>query len=76
MNKLYDKYRPDYGTIQCENKTVINKDTPHPTYHRNVSFVKSLFRIIAGGCIIYNIFILAGVFLIFAELLGIIEELV
>ena len=47
--------------------------------HLNVSIVKSILRIIAGACLCKaNVLILAlaGVLLIGAELLGILEELV
>jgi hypothetical protein len=41
-----------------------------------VSLVKSIVRIGAGGCLIYGNLSLAGFLLIFAEGLGIVEELV
>ena len=44
--------------------------------HMNVSFAKSAVRIIAGLLLIYGNFVLAGLFLIGAEGLGIVEELV
>jgi hypothetical protein len=50
---------------------------PHPVKHRLVSFVKSAFRIAAGISLIWpQSIILAGVLLIVAEVLGIVEELV
>ena len=56
---------------------------PDPKKHQSISFVKSGFRIIAGlalaggGWLEMNPYILyAGVLLIVAELLGIVEELV
>lgn len=50
---------------------------PDPTLHRNISFVKSVFRIVAGLSLIWpQSLVLAGVFLILAEVLGIVEELV
>lgn len=50
---------------------------PDPRLHRNISFVKSALRIAAGITLVWpqNV-ILAGVFLILAEVLGIVEELV
>lgn len=44
--------------------------------HKNISFIKSAIRILAGILLISGNFILAGVFFIIAELLGIVEELV
>ena len=55
---------------------------PDALKHKYVSFVKSGFRIVAGlalvvGGVVSNPYILwAGVLLIIAELLGIVEELV
>jgi hypothetical protein len=50
---------------------------PDPRLHRNISFVKSAIRIAAGISLIWpQSLILAGVFLILAEALGIVEELV
>lgn len=44
--------------------------------HNSVSYVKSLIRIIAGALLITGNLIGAGIALIIAELLGILEELV
>jgi hypothetical protein len=44
--------------------------------HFYVSLVKSAIRIGAGGCLIIGNVFFAGFLLIFAEILGIIEELV
>jgi len=44
--------------------------------HKNISFIKSAVRILAGILLISGNFILAGIFFIIAELLGIVEELV
>lgn len=56
-------------------KSQINQ--PDPKSHRNISFVKSAIRIVAGICLVWpQSLILAGTFLILAELLGIAEELV
>jgi hypothetical protein len=50
---------------------------PDPTWHARLSFVKSAFRIAAGISLIWpQSIILAGVFLIIAEIIGIAEELV
>jgi hypothetical protein len=44
--------------------------------HFYVSLVKSIIRIGAGGCLITGNLLMAGVCLIMAEILGIVEELV
>lgn len=49
---------------------------PDPIWHRNISFVKSTLRILAGFVLCFNAYISAGVLLILAEVLGIVEELV
>lgn len=50
---------------------------PDPTLHRNISFIKSAIRIAAGISLIWpQSLVLAGAFLILAEVLGIVEELV
>jgi len=49
---------------------------PDPTKHKYISFVKSGFRILAGIALIYGSVVVAGSLLIFAELLGIVEEMV
>lgn len=50
------------------------KDTSRGHFY--VSLVKSGIRIIAGFCLITGNLLMAGISLIFAELLGIVEELV
>ena len=50
---------------------------PDPRLHRNISFAKSAIRIAAGLALVWpQSMILAGVFLIVAEVLGVVEELV
>jgi|688.fasta_scaffold54739_4 hypothetical protein len=44
--------------------------------HYNVSMIKSGFRIAAGIVLMIQFFVTAGLFLIVAELLGILEEMV
>ena len=44
--------------------------------HLYVSLVKSILRIGAGGCLIQGNLFFAGMLLILAEILGIVEELV
>ena len=50
------------------------KDTSRGHFY--VSMVKSVLRIIAGGNLVLGNLWMAGTLLIFAELLGIVEELV
>jgi predicted ATP-dependent Lon-type protease len=57
-----------------ENLTVQPKDTSKGHFY--VSLVKSALRIIAGGNLVIGNLFWAGTFLILAELLGILEELV
>lgn len=50
---------------------------PDPLWHRNISFVKSALRIVAGlFLILSHSMVGAGIFLILAEVLGIVEEMV
>jgi len=49
---------------------------PDPKLHQHISFVKSALRIIAGIALIGSSLIVAGIVLIVAEILGIVEELV
>jgi hypothetical protein len=49
---------------------------PNPERHRKISFAKSALRILAGTTLIYGSFITAGLLLIVAEILGILEEIV
>jgi len=44
------------------------------TFHTKVSLVKSSFRIISALALIKGDLLLAGIFLILAEIFGIIEE--
>jgi hypothetical protein len=44
--------------------------------HFYVSLVMSAIRIVAGGCLITGNLLMAGICLIMAEVLGIVEELV
>ena len=50
------------------------KDTSRGHFY--VSLVKSALRIVAGGNLLTGNLFLAGLFLILAEVLGIVEELV
>lgn len=56
---------------------MIDENIPDPIWHRNISFVKSGLRIIAGLFLVLSHSLVgAGIFLILAEVLGIIEEIV
>jgi hypothetical protein len=48
---------------------------PNPKIHLYISLVKSMIRILAGWALVGQFFIVAGWFLIIAEVLGVIEEL-
>lgn len=48
---------------------------PDPTSHLYWSLAKSSIRILAGGVLIGGYFVIAGLLLIVAELLGIAEEI-
>ena len=50
------------------------KDTSRGHFY--VSLVKSILRIVAGGCLIQGDLFFAGLLLILAEFLGIVEEVV
>lgn len=49
---------------------------PDPKKHQYISFAKSAIRIVAGLTLCAGQLLVAGVLLIFAEVLGIVEELV
>lgn len=52
---------------------------PDPKKHQFISFVKSSWRIVAGGALCFypnDLILLAGISLIVAEILGVVEELV
>jgi hypothetical protein len=58
------------------NDTTADYRHPDPIKHKYISFAKSGIRIVAGGCLISGNLLMAGVCLIMAEVLGIVEELV
>jgi len=49
---------------------------PDPIKHKYISFAKSGVRIAAGAALCFGMFWSAGVLLILAEILGIVEEIV
>ena len=59
-----------------EGQTSDTASHPDPTKHKYISFVKSGFRIVAGGLLCAGQLYAAGALLILAEVLGIAEELV
>lgn len=44
--------------------------------HNNISYIKSVIRILAGAFLISGNLLVAGIAIILAELLGILEEIV
>ena len=49
---------------------------PDPKLHQRISFVKSALRIVAGGSLVAGNLFFAGIMIVVAEMLGIVEELV
>jgi hypothetical protein len=74
------EYSPDCDWQQgrCPHHPPLLNIQPKDTSkgHFYVSLVKSAIRIGAGGCLVAGNLFLAGFLLIFAEILGVIEELV
>lgn len=68
----------DYNQGRCPHRKPMINIQPRDTSkgHFIVSLVKSTIRIGAGGCLIMGNLFFAGFLLIFAEILGIVEELV
>jgi hypothetical protein len=68
----------DFNQGRCPHHPPMLNIQPKDTSkgHFYVSLVKSGIRIVAGFCLITGNLLMAGVCLIFAELLGIVEELV
>ncbi len=74
------EYSPDcdYNQGRCPHHPPMIEIQPRDTSrgHFYVSLVKSGIRIAAGFCLITGNLLMAGICLIFAEILGIVEELV
>lgn len=74
------EYSPDcdYNQGRCPHHPPLINIQPKDTSkgHFWVSMVKSAVRIVAGGCLITGNLLMAGVCIIMAEVLGIVEELV
>ncbi len=68
----------NYNQGRCPHRKPMIEIQPKDTSkgHFYVSLVKSAIRIVAGGCLITGNLLMAGVCLIMAEVLGIVEELV
>ena len=68
----------DWNQGRCPHTKPMIEIQPKDTSrgHFYVSLAKSVIRIGAGGCLIQGNLFFAGLLLIFAELLGILEEMV
>ena len=68
----------NFNQGRCPHRKPLIEIQPKDTSpgHFYVSLVKSIIRIGAGGCLIQGNLVAAGALLIFAEMLGIVEELV
>lgn len=49
---------------------------PDPKLHKNISFVKSFVRIVAGAALMSGSLYWAGALIVVAEILGVVEEMV
>jgi hypothetical protein len=67
-------HRPPLINLEKLKMNIQPKDTSQGHFY--VSLAKSAIRIVAGGCLITGNLLMAGVCLIMAEVLGIVEELV
>ena len=74
------EYTPecDYKQGRCPHHPPMINIQPKDTSkgHFYVSLVKSALRIVAGGNLVMGNLFMAGTFLILAEVLGVVEELV
>lgn len=63
--------------LQNTSKSAELSSLPDPTKHKYISFAKSAVRIAAGLFLVWpGSLVLAGTFLIAAEVLGVVEEVV
>ena len=74
INNLLCRYWKPVKIFHPDSWKIQPKDTSKGHFY--VSLAKSAIRIVAGGCIITGNLLMAGVCLILAEVLGIVEELV
>lgn len=74
------EYSPecDYNQGRCPHHPPLLNIQPKDVSkgHFYVSLVKSAVRIVAGGCLVTGNLLMAGICIIMAEVLGIVEELV
>ena len=63
------------GSDALGRKVMSSNLIPDPLLHRNISFIKSFLRIVGFGALTFSL-MTGAVLLIFAEVLGIVEELV
>ena len=79
-NTCHNQYSPtcDWNQGRCPHRKPMIDIQPKDTSkgHFYVSLVKSVLRITAGGALISGFIVHAGILLIVAEVLGIVEELV
>ena len=79
-NVCHNQYSPscNYNQGRCPHHPPMINIQPKDTSkgHFYVSLAKSALRIVAGGNLVLGNLVIAGVFLILAEILGIVEELV
>ena len=77
LSLTVDQMQQQIDQLKNHNHDTVDTDHPDPVKHKYISFAKSAVRIAAGIALIWpQSIILAGVFLIAAEILGIVEELV
>jgi hypothetical protein len=57
-----------------EKEKVMQEKESKTNWHFRISLAKSFLRIIAGGVLCGELFLIAGILLIAAEVLGIVEE--
>jgi len=79
-NTCHNQYSPscDYNQGRCPHHPPMINIQPKDISkgHFYVSIVKSAVRIAAGAALIMGAFVITGVLIILAEILGIVEELV
>ncbi len=79
-NTCHNPYSPDcdWNQGRCPHRPPAINIQPKDTSkgHFYASLVKSVFRILAGGNLAVGNFLIAGMLLVVAEIVGIIEELV
>ena len=74
FNEAVEEIKKTKEILEGQPPEIINH--PDPKKHQYISFVKSLLRIVAGVSLCSSNFVIAGVMLVLAEVLGVAEELV